>query len=55
MDNREDAVLLMSVAPHVGAWIETSMTEANIYDNPVAPHVGAWIETHYIFFIHTGI
>ena len=34
----------MSVAPHVGAWIEIvqycSIAEANL----VAPHVGAWIE-----------
>ena len=35
----------LQVAPHVGAWIETTF-----YTHPyewyrVAPHVGAWIET----------
>ncbi len=33
------------VAPHVGAWIETSSTEPENEDINVAPHVGAWIET----------
>ena len=36
---------MISVAPHVGAWIET---RRDIQDNLldwVAPHVGAWIET----------
>ena len=34
-----------SVAPHVGAWIETSVTCHNSAICLVAPHVGAWIET----------
>ena len=33
------------VAPHVGAWIETT-TRSNFETlSKVAPHVGAWIET----------
>ena len=36
-----------SVAPHVGAWIETlTLNFMSIMIN-VAPHVGAWIETCY--------
>ena len=34
-----------SVAPHVGAWIETMNSRAAVVDVEVAPHVGAWIET----------
>ena len=34
-----------SVAPHVGAWIETSSVQLNLLCTTVAPHVGAWIET----------
>ena len=33
------------VAPHAGAWIETSLTPVNPSVVPVAPHAGAWIET----------
>ena len=33
------------VAPHVGAWIETSTMGWLILCLDVAPHVGAWIET----------
>ena len=33
------------VAPHVGAWIETSTGLSGLTPIPVAPHVGAWIET----------
>ena len=35
----------ISVAPRVGAWIETGMTLQAIADADVAPRVGAWIET----------
>ena len=35
----------VSVAPHVGAWIETSDIDKNFNTKNVAPHVGAWIET----------
>ena len=35
----------MDVAPHVGAWIETSHPSDLTHQNVVAPHVGAWIET----------
>ena len=34
-----------NVAPHVGAWIETQLREAETALADVAPHVGAWIET----------
>ena len=33
------------VAPHVGAWIETTPTTTVLEGASVAPHVGAWIET----------
>ncbi|MGC6728164.1 hypothetical protein, partial [Escherichia coli] len=33
------------VAPHAGAWIETSATGAGVSSGAVAPHAGAWIET----------
>jgi len=33
------------VAPRVGAWIETLMTERAMRKWLVAPRVGAWIET----------
>ena len=33
------------VAPHVGAWIETSAGGLTATLALVAPHVGAWIET----------
>ena len=35
----------ISVAPHVGAWIETSSRWEQDHQHTVAPHVGAWIET----------
>ena len=34
-----------SVAPHVGAWIETLDVNDRKPVSIVAPHVGAWIET----------
>ena len=34
-----------SVAPRVGAWIETAIPEFDRLGNEVAPRVGAWIET----------
>ena len=36
--------LTLTVAPHVGAWIEIILTLLFISLIPVAPHVGAWIE-----------
>ena len=33
------------VAPHAGAWIETTMRCSLPSDSGVAPHAGAWIET----------
>ena len=35
----------ITVAPHVGAGIETSMSSQRYKRWNVAPHVGAWIET----------
>ncbi len=34
-----------AVAPLVGAWIETLMTDSRLTSSSVAPLVGAWIET----------
>ena len=33
------------VAPHAGAWIETTRLEEAKKAEVVAPHAGAWIET----------
>ena len=45
-----EAVRAYEVAPHVGAWIETSTVSIDKLFSSVAPHVGAWIETFdYIF------
>ena len=33
------------VAPHTGAWIETTKMANIITITAVAPHTGAWIET----------
>ena len=37
--------LVLAVAPHVGAWIETEGKVQRAAFRGVAPHVGAWIET----------
>ena len=34
-----------TVAPRVGAWIETACTKTESISRAVAPRVGAWIET----------
>ena len=34
-----------AVAPHAGAWIETSILVSFPAEHQVAPHAGAWIET----------
>ena len=41
------------VAPHAGAWIETSFVVSLVVMTAVAPHAGAWIETarHWICLI----
>ena len=36
------------VAPHAGAWIETSALQMQLNPKAVAPHAGAWIETGWI-------
>ena len=40
-------MLLRSVAPRVGAWIETVLRMTSAKFLMVAPRVGAWIETNY--------
>ena len=37
--------MVASVAPYVGAWIETIIGIMNLMALKVAPYVGAWIET----------
>ena len=37
-------MLLLLVAPHVGAWIEIQKRQQELARRQVAPHVGAWIE-----------
>ena len=37
--------MIDSVAPYVGAWIETINCLVSIHEHTVAPYVGAWIET----------
>ena len=36
---------ISTVAPYVGAWIETRLHPASTIPYHVAPYVGAWIET----------
>ncbi len=38
-------MLLIKVAPHAGAWIETGMGMKCSDYHVVAPRAGAWIET----------
>ena len=40
--------IALVVAPHAGAWIETTSTGVALPCRPVAPHAGAWIETRLI-------
>ena len=40
-------VVDLSVAPHVGAWIEIMISHRSYTTGWVAPHVGAWIEMEY--------
>ena len=35
---------VITVAPHVGAWIEIAKRAYKRMERDVAPHVGAWIE-----------
>ena len=35
----------LSVAPYMGAWIETDLSNLSTDDMVVAPYMGAWIET----------
>ena len=38
-------VSTLIVAPHTGAWIETTLHAHKTHKEIVAPHTGAWIET----------
>ena len=38
-------IILTTVAPRVGAWIETLFVTLTYRNSDVAPRVGAWIET----------
>src|SRR5574340_641489 len=44
-EKHRNAMRLHSVAPHAGAWIETSEHVWKSIMLKVAPHAGAWIET----------
>lgn len=37
--------LVPVVAPHAGAWVETTVTAYHRSTHNVAPHAGAWVET----------
>ena len=40
-----EKLYVIAVAPHTGAWIETSHLLQHVQKTSVAPHTGAWIET----------
>ena len=42
---RQKLYFSIVVAPHGGAWIETTIPIIHIFGLMVAPHGGAWIET----------
>lgn len=44
MDHKWMVLMLVPVAPHVGAWIEINQYSCCVWSADVAPHVGAWIE-----------
>ena len=41
-------IVSIGVAPHAGAWIETSGQADGTCGSEVAPHAGAWIETRFV-------
>ena len=41
----------VTVAPHMGAWIEIKYVRLKDGKLTVAPHMGAWIEIRYAFAI----
>ena len=45
--------IINSVAPYVGAWIETHLKASAGLQSNVAPYVGAWIETSSITTVRT--
>ena len=45
LSNLHPGYSAQTVAPHVGAWIETILRCKGELPRGVAPHVGAWIET----------
>ena len=42
---------MVTVAPHVGAWIEMTVMLNCLPLRLVAPHVGAWIEILYLSYV----
>ena len=44
-NRRRNSIRSQPVAPHAGAWIETSHEASCPITDIVAPHAGAWIET----------
>ena len=44
LDNADGTGLTLTVAPHMGAWIEIVMESYFKNKYKVAPHMGAWIE-----------
>ena len=47
-------LLIVSVAPFTGAWIETPWRTGSWLRRRVAPFTGAWIETLIIGHLHTS-
>ena len=45
--------VLIGVASHVGAWIETPASSVIVIVGEVASHVGAWIETIVLLIVMT--
>ena len=45
LEDRKPIGIKSEVAPHAGAWIETSYARKYALNGLVAPHAGAWIET----------
>ena len=41
----------VTVAPYVGAWIETDLPTFVPLNSLVAPYVGAWIETQWSVYL----
>ena len=49
--NHQNIHVHLSVAPRVGAWIETRSSLPDVVLSIVAPRVGAWIETSSVYLV----